>query len=63
MEDQSIEKVIGELSKLDAPQVSAGTNDGQKLVALAQWLSDWHLVSFLGTTQLFSVVRLDQFRV
>jgi len=55
LQDQSIEKVIGELAKLDAPDVTSGTNDGRKRVALAEWLSDWHLIAFLGTTQLFCV--------
>lgn len=55
MEDQSTEDVIKELAKLNAPAITSekGGDHSKKLV-LAQWVSDWHLVAFLATTQLFS---------
>jgi nuclear protein localization family protein 4 len=55
LEDQSTEGVIKELAKFNAPEVTPG-NDGDhsKKRALAEWISDWHLVAFLETTQLFS---------
>lgn len=55
LEDQSIEGVIKELVKLNAPEImsgSGGDHSGKR--ALAQWMSDWHLIAFLATTQLFS---------
>jgi nuclear protein localization family protein 4 len=55
LEDQSIEGVIKQLAKLNAPEVGPGSSgDLSKKRALAEWISDWHLVSFLATTQLFS---------
>jgi nuclear protein localization protein 4 homolog len=55
LEDQSTEGVIKELAKLNAPEI-AGENggDNSKKHVLADWISDWHLVAFLATTQLFS---------
>ena len=55
LEDQSIEGVIKELAKLNAPEITSekGGDRSRKLV-LAEWISDWHLVAFLATTQLFS---------
>ena len=47
--------MIKELAKLDAPGVTPGSGgDHSKKHTLAKWLSDWHLVAFLATTQLFS---------
>jgi nuclear protein localization protein 4 homolog len=57
LEDQSIENVLKDLTRLSAPDISHKTIDYQKRLALAEWLSDWHLVSFLGTTQLMSPVE------
>ncbi|OBZ79306.1 Nuclear protein localization protein 4 [Grifola frondosa] len=56
LEDQHIEGVLRELARLGAPDIpqSAHGGDSQKRAALAEWLSDWHLVTFLGTTQLIS---------
>lgn len=55
MEDQSTEGVIKELAKLNAPEVSGEKGpDCSKKHVLAEWVSDWHLVAFLATTQLFS---------
>jgi nuclear protein localization protein 4 homolog len=48
------------LASLDAPNIqdSQRTKPGEayKRIELAKWLSDWHLIMFLGTTQLFSPV-------
>jgi len=55
LEDQSIEGVIKELAKLNATQITPGNGgDHSKKRALAEWVSDWHLIAFLATTQLFS---------
>ncbi|KAH7914485.1 NPL4 family-domain-containing protein [Hygrophoropsis aurantiaca] len=58
LEDQTVEKVLGSLSQLGAPDTHdsrhAVPGDAHKRLELAKWLSDWHLVAFLGTTQLFS---------
>ncbi|THV06049.1 polyubiquitin-tagged protein recognition complex, Npl4 component [Dendrothele bispora CBS 962.96] len=58
LEDQAIDKVLSQLSNLGAPDIvdSKHTKPGEahKTLELANWLSDWHLISFLGTTQLFS---------
>lgn len=55
LEDQSTEGVIKELAKLNTPEILPGSGGDQpKKRALAEWLSDWHLVAFLATTQLFS---------
>ena len=60
LEDQTIEKVISTLVTLDAPDIQesrlAKPGEARKKVELVKWLSDWHLVAFLGTTQLFSNV-------
>jgi nuclear protein localization family protein 4 len=45
------------LRRLEAPSLFPG-KDTYKKVELAKWLSDWHLVAFLQTTQLLSPVRL-----
>ncbi|KAH7924017.1 polyubiquitin-tagged protein recognition complex, Npl4 component [Leucogyrophana mollusca] len=58
LEDQRVESVLSSLSQLGAPDIQdsrhAASGDAQKRLELAKWLSDWHLVAFLGTTQLFS---------
>lgn len=58
LENQSIEGVLHELSRLGAPDLSeiglAGT--AQQREDLVKCISDWHLVAFLGTTQLISQV-------
>jgi len=54
LEDQTVDRVMSELSKLKAPDVHPG-EESYKKRELALWLSDFHLVSFLQTTQLFSV--------
>ncbi|KZT06272.1 polyubiquitin-tagged protein recognition complex Npl4 component [Laetiporus sulphureus 93-53] len=54
LEDQHIETVLRALSDLRAPDIpeSSRGGDPQLRLALAKWLSDWHLIAFLGTTQL-----------
>ena len=55
LEDQSIEGVIKELARLNTPEiVPGGGGDPSKKRALAEWISDWHLIAYLATTQLFS---------
>ncbi|KAJ7693672.1 NPL4 family-domain-containing protein [Mycena rosella] len=58
LEDQRVESVISALARLDAPNIvdsrSAKPGEAHKRRELAAWLSDWHLVAFLDTTQLFS---------
>lgn len=51
---------MSELSKLDAPSIYPG-EDTYKKKELAFWLSDFHLIAFLQTTQLFSVVCCNSF--
>ncbi|KAH9945623.1 polyubiquitin-tagged protein recognition complex Npl4 component [Amylocystis lapponica] len=56
LEDQHIEGVLRDLSRLRAPEVTESRlgGDAQLRTALVKWLSDWHLIAFLGSTQLFS---------
>ncbi|KAI0803035.1 NPL4 family-domain-containing protein [Irpex lacteus] len=54
IEDQSVEKVLKELSRLHAPDILPGSGASHNRSELAHYLSDWHLVAFLGTTQLVS---------
>ncbi|CAL1696225.1 unnamed protein product [Somion occarium] len=56
LEDQHIESVLQDLARLRAPELAENPNGGdfQQRVELAKWLSDWHLVAFLGTTQLIN---------
>ena len=50
-----MEQVISSLAGIDAPNLQHGS-DKNKLIELAKWLSDWHLVAFMETTQLLSSV-------
>ncbi|TDL28765.1 polyubiquitin-tagged protein recognition complex, Npl4 component [Rickenella mellea] len=55
LEDQDIQAVLKSLQQLRAPNISPGSTGQDALRReLATYLSDWHLVAFLGTTQLFS---------
>lgn len=54
LEDQSIETVLKELNRLHAPDIMPGSGPSRQRSELANFLSDWHLVAFLGTTQLVS---------
>lgn len=49
------------LNELGAPDVQpsqqgASVGDAHRRIELAKWLSDWHLVAFLGTCGLLSEV-------
>ena len=46
---------MSDLRTLEAPSLHPG-GESYKKIELAKWLSDWHLVAFLGTTGLFSPV-------
>ena len=66
LENQRIEDVLSTLSQLGAPDIpidshSAG-DSAYKRIELAKWLSDWHLIAFLGTTGLFSEVSIQHSR-
>ncbi|KAJ6575504.1 NPL4 family-domain-containing protein [Mycena sp. CBHHK59/15] len=58
LEDQRVEGVIGTLASMDAHNIhdsrTAKPGEAHKRRELAAWLSDWHLVAFLDTTQFFS---------
>ncbi|KAG6889380.1 hypothetical protein C0995_001445 [Termitomyces sp. Mi166 len=58
LEDQSVENVMSTLSSLDAPNIPesrfAKPGEFHKRKELATYLSDWHLVAFLGSSQLLS---------
>jgi nuclear protein localization protein 4 homolog len=60
IEDQSIGSVLSALNALGAPDIqdsqAAPPGTAHKRLELAKWLSDWHLLAFLGTTQLVSPV-------
>jgi len=48
------------LNELGAPDIptsgGGGGDDAHRRLELAKWLSDWHLVTFLGTCGLLSEV-------
>lgn len=54
------------LASLDAPNIqdsrTAKPGEAHKRAELAKFLSDLHLVAFLGTTQLFSIVSASPYR-
>ncbi|KAH8086644.1 polyubiquitin-tagged protein recognition complex Npl4 component [Cristinia sonorae] len=50
---QSTENVVKELSRLGAPDLTAGSFSDRRS-AVVRYLSDWHLIAFLETTQLIS---------
>ncbi|KAH9178915.1 polyubiquitin-tagged protein recognition complex Npl4 component [Lactarius sanguifluus] len=56
LEDQSIEQVMRSLNELGAPDVQVSRQDANthRRLELAKWLSDWHLVAFLGNSGLLS---------
>ena len=53
-----MDAVFRDLVRLQAPDIQPGTHsiDFRRRAELADWLSDWHLIAFLGTTQLVSQV-------
>lgn len=62
LENQEIQNVLQSLSKIGAPNVQnskeGSAEDAVIRHELEKYLSDWHLIAFLGTTQLFSEVRI-----
>jgi len=59
LEEQSIEQVMRSLNELGAPDIQPTNRHGSRADAhgrleLAKWLSDWHLLDFLGTCGLLS---------
>ena len=58
MEDQSVENALAKFAELQADDIgqSAQGGDRAKRETLAKFISDWHLVAFLGTTGLISPV-------
>ena len=61
IENQSVEKVLKELAKLDAPDLTENVAGSSSSVEIYQpvidYLSDWHLLAFLPSTNLLSEVR------
>ncbi|KAI8983421.1 polyubiquitin-tagged protein recognition complex Npl4 component [Trametes punicea] len=56
LEDQSIEDVLRRLAEFEAYDIPESTRGGdlQKRRNLATFISDWHLIAFLGTTGLIN---------
>ncbi|KXN83623.1 Nuclear protein localization protein 4, partial [Leucoagaricus sp. SymC.cos] len=58
LEDQTLDNVMSQLSRLEALDIhdsrTSKPGEAHKRIELAKWLSDWHLIAFLGTTQLIS---------
>ncbi|TFK41295.1 NPL4 family-domain-containing protein [Crucibulum laeve] len=59
LEEQSLPVLMSTLSRLEAPSIERG--ESHKKTELARYLSDWHLIIFLGTTGLFSDEHLKLF--
>ncbi|KIM67089.1 hypothetical protein SCLCIDRAFT_1210569 [Scleroderma citrinum Foug A] len=53
LEDQQIESALSALNRLGAPSIEE-SRDLSRRIELAKWLSDWHLITFLDSTQLMS---------
>ncbi|KAL4068263.1 NPL4 family-domain-containing protein [Scleroderma yunnanense] len=53
LEDQQVESVLSSLDRLGAPLIQE-SRDLSRRIELAKWLSDWHLIAFLDSTQLMS---------
>lgn len=60
LETQDVQKVLKDLANLRAPEVTSDPNFARKepgsFRQVVEYLSDWHLVSFLSTTGLISEV-------
>ncbi|KAI6005167.1 NPL4 family-domain-containing protein [Pisolithus orientalis] len=52
LEDQQVENLFGSLNQLSVS--TQGSRQLSNHVKLAKWLSDWHLIAFLDSTQLMS---------
>ena len=61
LEDQDIQRVLKDLWKLKAPDISSNPSSASKepgsFQQLVNYLSDWHLIVFLRSSGLFSEVR------
>lgn len=55
LQDQRTESVLDALNSLGTPSPE-DLRSGAKRLEVAKWLSDWHLIAFLETTQLLSPV-------
>ena len=55
LEDQQVESILGSLNRSGATSIQEN-RDLSKRIELAKWLSDWHLITFLDSTQLISKV-------
>ncbi|KAN0100817.1 NPL4 family domain containing protein [Tylopilus felleus] len=53
LEDQQVDSTLSTLNRLGTPTLEDMRNEAKRL-EVAKWLSDWHLIVFLGTTQLLS---------
>ncbi|KAF8559307.1 polyubiquitin-tagged protein recognition complex, Npl4 component [Imleria badia] len=54
LEDQQVESILSSLNRLGTPSSPEDMRNGAKRNEVAKWLSDWHLIAFLETTQLLS---------
>ncbi|KAF8446167.1 NPL4 family-domain-containing protein [Boletus edulis BED1] len=54
LEDQQVQSILSSLNRLVGTPSSEDMRDGTKRLEVAKWLSDWHLIAFLETTQLLS---------
>lgn len=63
IEDQRVESFLGELNRLGAleiqPTYGNKSDNLEKRNKLAQFLSDYHLITFLSETQLLSSVSFS----
>lgn len=61
LEDQNIQHVLKELWKLKAPEITSdpasSTKDVKAFQDLVNYLSDWHLITFLPSSGIFSEVK------
>ena len=67
LETQDVQRVMKDFAKLRAPEVTSDPNFARKEPGLfrqiVEYLSDWHLVSFLSTTGLISEVLISNLGV
>lgn len=55
LEDQRIESILTSINSLGVSSLE-DARDTAKRLQVAKWLSDWHLIAFLETTQLLTPV-------
>ncbi|KAH7883805.1 NPL4 family-domain-containing protein [Phlebopus sp. FC_14] len=58
LEDQQVERVLSTLNQFGISTLQ-DIRDQSRRIELAKWLSDWHLISFLDTTQLLSLASFS----